>query len=201
MTLKRVASPVRRRPPLAARAIRLERTLIRMVEQSLDLHPRQRADLRTRLRLDHVRGGVPLVENLDRMRAKHLHGPLAPPVTRVHEVVAEQRNGLLVGAHGRSGHRPGLRHQMRRPVLDIHGAPLPRHRTAELHESANLPVPRVDRGEVQRPSPLLIGEPLQHLLDEGVSRRDRVSRRPERQDERAHVPVVIHHMSQHTSNA
>lgn len=147
-----------------------------MVEQSLDLHARERSDLRARLCLDHVRGGVPLVEDLDRMRAKHLHGPLAPLVTGVHEVVAEQRNGLLVGAHGRSGHGPGRGHQMCRPVLDIHGAPLPRHRTAELREAANLPVPRVDGGEVQRPSPLLIGEPLQHLLDEGVGRRNRVTR-------------------------
>ena len=89
--------PERRQPALPAQRADAFDLVVGAVEEDLQLLAGERALLRVLLVVLVVPGGVPLVDDLDRVGAEGVLADRVPPVAGVGEVVAEQLERVLVG--------------------------------------------------------------------------------------------------------
>lgn len=159
-----------RQPALATGRAGTIHEIIGIVEERLQLDPRQRAHRRTSLVIADMDNGVPLVADLHRMRVEQLHAAIHPAVAVVKQVVAEQRDRVLMRPHRRDRQRPRSRDECSCPFLDIGRRPLPRRGVAEVREPAHLGRSGLDSLPRQHPRGLLRRPPRQHLIEELLRR-------------------------------
>ena len=140
-----------RLPALLSARASMVGAIVGVVEEGLYLFPRQWPDRRACLVIAGVDRGVPLMADLHRMSAEQFLASLDPAVAAVGQVVAEQRDRVLIRADRAVRARLVAGDQLGRPLLDIGGRPLPRQAPAEHGEPAHLRQARPDRLGVQHP--------------------------------------------------
>jgi hypothetical protein len=153
--------------PLALGPNRPVDLIVGVVQEALQLVPRERAGLRVALVVVEMSDRVPLVADRHRERAERLLALDRPPVPAVGEVLAEQPQIGLVATDRRRSEML-LTGQRLRPLVHMRRSPAPRVLVGELQEPPHQPLPRSDRVLLQ-PTRGLLGPPaLQHRLDHGV---------------------------------
>jgi len=139
-----------RQPALAAGGADAGDLLIGVIEQRLELVEGERPPGRVAFGLLHMRGGVPLVADLHRMRPEPAFALGRPVVGRVGDVSAEQPHRLGVGTQRRAAQLT-YRPQIGAPLVEQLRTPHPRHRVGMPGERLHHPLPAVDRAEAQVP--------------------------------------------------
>jgi hypothetical protein len=116
-----------------------------------------------------MRGGVPLVADLDRVGAKPLHAFLLPAVGRIGQVAQEQAKSVLVRQQCRMA-RGSDGTQLHKELIYITHGPGPRILAREGAETLDDLLPTSDRRERKVPAQLLIAPTVQHRLEHLLGR-------------------------------
>src|SRR6476661_8855870 len=109
--------------------------LVGVVQEPLQLIPRERPGLTVALVLVQVRNRVPLVTDRHRKRAERLLARPDPAIPTIGQILAEQpRIGLI--AADRRRREMVLGGQRQRPLIHVRRTPLPRKLVGECQEPA-----------------------------------------------------------------
>jgi hypothetical protein len=135
--------------------------VVAVAEEFLQLRPGERPLRRVGLVLLDVRGGVPLVHDLDRVGAEAVFALLGPAVGRVRDEPAERTHRVLVRADRRALHMPD-RAGVAEPLVQHLRRPLPGEGIHRLGERAHRAAAPRDRRDRQVPGQLLVAPALQH---------------------------------------
>ncbi len=166
--LQRHRVPKRRHRPLPPAGHGLPHLGVGVVEQRLQLLPRQRPPPRAALIVGRMQRAVRLGAHLHRMCGEPLPALLRPAVAGVGDEVTEQPQPHLIGPQ--RGPAEPLRAQLCPELLHIGRRPRPRIVVGERGEPAHRLHLRRDRVLRQQASQLLAGPPGQHRLEHRLLR-------------------------------
>ncbi|MEU9189380.1 hypothetical protein AB0D14_33535 [Streptomyces sp. NPDC048484] len=136
-----------------------------MVEERFQLGPGERPPFRLALGLVRMRGRVPLVDHLHRMRTEVPQAFVGPAVGRIGQEVAELAYRTLVVAQS-GADAPVHSPQVGRPLVDVLRRPLPGHRIGVASEGPDRTLLNAGVSRREIPGELLIAPPLHHRLED-----------------------------------